>query len=162
MINTKEGLYVRKIKNGTVIDHIPAGRALAVLNILHISGKTGLRIAIVMNVESLRLELKDIVKIEGKYLNEEDVNKISLIAPSATVNVIKNYEVIKKFKVKPPAMIEGIIRCPNPTCISRKSREPIRPKFKIISTNPIKLQCVYCGSIISEDEIIEQLTSLNK
>ena len=158
--NAKEGLYVRKIKNGTVIDHIPAGRALTVLRILGISGKEGLRVAIVMNVESSRLGLKDIVKIEGKYLNEEDVNKISLIAPLATVNVIKDYEVVKKFKVKPPKVVEGIIRCPNPTCISRKSREPIKPKFKLVSTNPIKLQCIYCGSIISEDEIVEQLTSL--
>ncbi len=159
-MNAREGLYVRKIKNGTVIDHIPAGRALTVLRILGISGKEGLRVAIVMNVESSRLGLKDIVKIEGKYLNEEDVNKISLIAPLATVNVIKDYEVVKKFKVKPPKIVEGIIRCPNPTCISRKSREPIKPKFRLVSTNPIKLQCIYCGSIISENEIVEQLTSL--
>jgi aspartate carbamoyltransferase regulatory subunit len=157
--SSEEGLYVRKIKEGTVIDHIPAGRALIVLKILGITGKEGLRVAVVMNVESSRLGVKDIVKIEGKYLNEEDVNKISLIAPTATVNVIHNYKVIKKFKVKPPETIEGIIRCPNPTCITRKSREPIRPKFKLVQTNPIKLQCVYCGSYITEEEVVEQLTS---
>ncbi len=157
MVDIKEGLYVRKIKDGTVIDHIPAGRALIVLKILGITGKEGLRVAIVMNVESSRLGMKDIVKIEGLYLNEEDVNKISLIAPTATVNVIRDYVVVKKFKVKPPEVIEDIISCPNPTCITRKSKEPIKPRFKVIQTNPLKLQCIYCGSLISENEIIEQL-----
>ena len=153
----EDRLYVRKIREGTVIDHIPAGRALVVLRILGLTGHEGFRIAVVMNVESSRMGVKDIVKIEKLFLDEEQVNKISLVAPNATVNVVKDYRVVRKYKVEPPSMIEGIIHCTNPTCISRKDREPLKPRFRLISKQPIKLQCIYCSTIIGEKEVLEQL-----
>jgi len=141
----KEHLLVSKIKDGTVIDHIPAGKALTVLKILGIKGDEGFRVAIVMNVASEKLQKKDIVKIEGRELKGEEVNKIALIAPTATINIIRDYKVALKVKVELPEVIEDIIRCPNPHCITNRSREPIKAKFKLISKQPVALKCMYCG-----------------
>ena len=152
-----EGLLVRRIRDGTVIDHIPAGRALAVLRILGITGREGLRVAVVMNVESRRLGRKDIVKVEGRHLSSEEVNRIALIAPSATINIVKDYRVIEKTRVKLPSVIEGIIACTNPTCITRKPGEPLRPRFRLLAEHPLRLQCMYCGTIMDEEDVLEQL-----
>ncbi len=150
-----EPLRVRKIRDGTVIDHIPAGLALIVLQILGITGREKNVIAMVMNVDSRKLGKKDILKIEGKELKPEEVNKVALVAPTATINIVKDYAVVKKFRVSIPDEIKGIINCPNPTCITR--REKIEPRFRVINRNPLKLQCDYCGTYINREEIIKQL-----
>jgi len=107
-------LRVQKIKDGTVIDHITQGNALNVLRILGITGKEGNIVSIVMNVPSRKLGKKDIVKIEGRELNPREVNMIALIAPKATINIIRDYQVIEKRKVKLPKVIKGIVKCINP------------------------------------------------
>ncbi|MCX8168103.1 MAG: aspartate carbamoyltransferase regulatory subunit [Ignisphaera sp.] len=146
-------LVVSKIKNGTVIDHIPAGRALDILAVLDINGKEGYRMAILMNVESKKLGKKDIIKIEGRLLSVEELNIISLVAPRATINIIEDFAITTKHRVETPNYIEGVLRCPNPTCITNKRGEPIKTKFKTISKDPIKLQCEYCGAIITWNEL---------
>ena len=146
-------LRVTKIRNGTVIDHIPAGASLKVLSILGITGREGYRLALIMNVESGKIGRKDIIKIENRELNSEEVNKIALIAPTATINIIRDYEVVKKVKVRLEDTIVDIIKCPNPNCISNQSREPIKPVFRVIDRMPIRLMCTYCGRYIGEDEI---------
>ncbi|MGC9010423.1 MAG: aspartate carbamoyltransferase regulatory subunit [Sulfolobales archaeon] len=146
-------LTVSKIIRGTVIDHIPAGRGIDVLKVLKITGREGYRIAVLMNVESKKLGRKDIVKIENRFLEPNEVNIISLIAPSATINIIEDYEIKKKFRVEVPPEIKGVLKCPNPTCITNQSREPITSHFKKISSKPLRLQCTYCGTIIEENEI---------
>jgi len=151
-----EELRVKKIKNGTVIDHIPAGHALTVLKILGITGEEGLIIAVLMNVPSKKIGKKDIVKIENMELKKEEVSKISLIAPNATINIIRNFRVIKKFIVEIPSRIQGLLRCINPTCISRKRNEPIESSFKVISKQPLKLQCEFCGTYIEYEDIVSQ------
>ncbi|RFA94490.1 aspartate carbamoyltransferase regulatory subunit [Pyrobaculum aerophilum] len=138
-------LLVSKIENGTVIDHIPAGRALTVLRILGISGKEGLRVALVMNVESKKLGRKDIVKIEGRELTPEEVNIISAVAPTATINIIRNFAVVKKFKVTPPDVIRGRFKCKNPTCVTNAPREPVEPTFYLVRREPPLFICAYCG-----------------
>ncbi|MEM0485215.1 MAG: aspartate carbamoyltransferase regulatory subunit [Pyrobaculum sp.] len=138
-------LLVSKIENGTVIDHIPAGRALTVLRILGISGKEGLRVALVMNVESKKLGKKDIVKIEGRELTPEEVNIISAVAPTATINIIRNFAVVKKFKVTPPDVIRGRFKCKNPTCVTNAPREPVEPTFYLVRREPPLFICAYCG-----------------
>ena len=150
------GLLVRRIRDGTVIDHIPAGRALTVLKILGLTGREGLRIALVMNVESRKLGMKDIVKVEGLTLTKEDTDKIALVAPTATINIVRGYKVVEKRKVSVPDLVVGIVHCTNPTCITRKKGEPIVPKFRKISERPLRLQCVYCGQVLDEHDIIEQ------
>jgi len=151
-------LLVSRIRDGTVIDHIPAGRALAVLRILGITGAEGHRVAIVMNVESGKLGKKDIVKIEGLHLDREQLDKIALIAPTATVNNVRGYRVIEKMQVKLPELLVNILRCTNPTCITRQPREPIKPRFRLASRRPVQYQCLYCGALLEEEDIIEQLS----
>jgi len=142
-------LTISKIKDGTVIDHIPAGKALEVLKILGIKSGSRERVSMAMNVESKKMGRKDIVKVEGKYIGEEELNRISLIAPNATINIIKDYEILRKFKVKMPKFVEGILRCPNNNCISNDSREPVTPKFEIVDG---VARCIYCGGKIYEIE----------
>ncbi|BDB97347.1 aspartate carbamoyltransferase regulatory subunit [Saccharolobus caldissimus] len=149
-------LIVSKIKDGTVIDHIPAGRALSVLRILGIKGDEGYRIALVMNVESKKIGRKDIVKIEGREIDEKEASLITLIAPSATINIIRNYEVVEKRKIEVPKLIRGLIKCPNPQCITNNDIEALS-KFVTISVKPLKLKCVYCETYITEDDVIRQI-----
>lgn len=152
----KEKLRVSKIEGGTVIDHIPSGRALTVLEILGITQETDNPVSILMNVPSGKYGKKDIVKVEGRELGEEEINKIALTAPEATINVIRNFEVVEKKNVKLPKTIEGIVNCSNPTCITNAS-EPVTPKFEVVNKNPIKLRCTYCERITGEEKVLNQL-----
>lgn len=146
----KGELRVRSIKSGTVIDHITAGNALNVLKILGISGGTKAIVSVVMNVPSERSSSgrKDIVKIEDRELIPEEVDKIALIAPHATINIIRDYEVAQKNPVVLPDTISCIVKCPNLNCISN-SNEPVFSKFKVLDS--CVLRCVYCESIIDKD-----------
>lgn len=157
MMSEISEMKVSKIKDGTVIDHVPAGRALDVLRLLNLTGKEGFTISLVMNVPSKKFGKKDIVKVEGLELEAEQVNKLALIAPTATINIIRNYEVIDKKRVKLPNRIIGILLCQNPNCITRKEREPVIPNFIVISTKPLIIQCEYCGRLMNENEVIKQL-----
>ena len=153
-----EELRVRKIREGTVIDHITAGSALTVLRILGLSGKEGNIISIVMNVPSKKLGKKDIVKIEGRELNSKEVAMIALIAPRATINIIRNYKVVKKERVRLPSEIKNIIKCINPNCITNSEHEPVQPIFKVLSDNPLRLRCQYCSIILTQEDVERQLT----
>ncbi|RLG10072.1 MAG: aspartate carbamoyltransferase regulatory subunit [Thaumarchaeota archaeon] len=150
---------LRKIKDGTIIDHIPAGQALNLLRLMGITGREGFTLALVMNVESRKLGRKDIIKVEGLELKPEDTDKIALIAPMATINVVRNYEVVEKRKAVPPKVVEGALKCRNPNCITNKPNEPIKSKFRTISYNPPKLVCEYCGHVMTHEDIVKQLLS---
>jgi aspartate carbamoyltransferase regulatory subunit len=92
-------LIVRRIKEGTVIDHIDEGKGLQVLSALGIGGKDGSLITIALNVPSAKYRKKDIIKVENKFLHDDDTNKLAVIAPNATVNIIKNYKLVEKRRV---------------------------------------------------------------
>ncbi|WP_048057981.1 aspartate carbamoyltransferase regulatory subunit [Methanothermococcus okinawensis] len=148
--NLKEkSLKVKPIKNGTVIDHITKGKALKVYKVLNLNNNQTVTIA--MNVSSKKNEKKDILKIEGIELSKEDVNKISLISPNATINIIKDGVVVKKFKVEIPDEIEGILKCTNPNCITQT--ENIIGKFKVEEKEPLKIRCKYCEKFLNAIEI---------
>ncbi len=149
-------LVVRKIERGTVIDHIPVGQAFNVLRLLGIKGGEGYTVAVVMNVSSRKYGRKDMVKVEGKELSEAEVNRIALLAPDATINVIQNFEVVKKSKVKLPEVIRGMVRCTNPSCITNKPREPVLPTFKVLSRLPLLLVCEYCGTRVRQEDVVKQ------
>ena len=135
-------LRVKKIENGTVIDHIPKGRALAVLRILGIRYPTDFIVSVVMNVPSGKYGTKDVVKIENRELTEDELNKIALIAPEATINIIRSYKVARKFKVELPDHIENVVKCANPACITN-TREPVKPTITVIKKSPVILRCDY-------------------
>jgi len=148
-------LYVSKIKDGTVIDHITGGHALDVVKMLGITGRETGTVTIAMNVPSKRFKTKDIVKIEGRELNPQEVHKIALLAPHATINIIRDYKVTKKQEVKLPKAIENIIKCANPACISN-SNEPVKAKFYIECEDPLMLKCHYCGYIVEKKDVLLQ------
>jgi len=152
---TEKELIVRKIENGTVIDHITPGRALDVLKVLNITGKEGLVGAVVMNVPSKKDGKKGRVKIENRELAEEEVNLIAMISPNATINIIRDHKVAKKFQVKIPNKIKNIIQCENPTCITRVEKNTIS-SFTLVSRSPIILRCDYCGAYIDLEAILKQ------
>ncbi|MFQ6063049.1 MAG: aspartate carbamoyltransferase regulatory subunit [Methanosarcinales archaeon] len=145
----KKELRVRPIKNGTVIDHITAGQALNVLKILGITEYSNSVVSVAMNVQGKRGK-KDIVKVEDRELKSEEVDKIALIAPYATINIIRDYEVIEKHKVDLPENIKGVVKCANPNCITN-TKEPISSNFKILKKKPVELRCIYCDFLISKD-----------
>lgn len=149
-------LRVSKIKDGTVIDHIRGGYALDVIKILGITGKEKRVITIAVNVPSKRFKVKDIVKIEGRALNSQEVNRIALVAPHASINIVHNYKVDEKLEVKLPNIIEGIIKCVNPCCVSN-SDEPISSKFYVKNEEPLLLKCHYCGITLEQPDILQQL-----
>jgi len=154
-VSDKE-LRVSKIKDGTVIDHINGGYALDVVKILGITGREKRVMTIAVNVPSKHLGVKDIVKIEGRALSSREVNRIALVAPHATINIIRDYAVVEKLVVKLPRVIEGVIRCVNPGCISN-SNEPAEPKFYVESEEPLMLKCHYCGYILEKADVLRQL-----
>ena len=144
--------YVSKIKDGTVIDHITGGYALDVVKILGITGREKRVITIAINVPSKRFQLKDIVKVEGRELNSQEVHKIALLAPHATINIIRNYKVAEKHRVQLPKIIEPILKCANPVCITN-SIEPAQAKFYVEREEPLLLKCHYCGHILEKKDV---------
>lgn len=149
-----EEMRILKIKKGTVIDHITAGHALEVVRLLGIPPGTDLKISLIMNASSKLMESgKDIIKIENRELTEAEASKITLIAPEATINIIRNFVRIEKYRVKLPNEIKDIITCPNGTCITNAPRECINSKFRVISKKPPILECVYCDAQIEGKEI---------
>ncbi len=149
-------LKIEKIRNGTVIDHISGGMALDVLRILGITGREGIAVSVAMNVPSKTMAKKDIVKVEGRELHRGEVDKIALIAPQASINIIREYSVVKKQPVILPNAISDTIRCPNPLCITN-SHEPVEPLFRVVGKNPVRLRCDYCETILNYEEIRKQL-----
>ena len=138
-------LLVRRIKDGTVIDHIEAGKALVVLRVIDITGKDGNVITVALNVPSNKHVKKDIVKIENRFLMKYETDKLALIAPRATINIIKDYKLVEKRKIQLPDSIVGIFRCPNLKCISN-SEEDIRSTLDIVDKQNIILECrVLCA-----------------
>ena len=140
-------LRVSKIRNGTVIDHLTAGEALHVLTILDIDGSGGETVSLGINVPSDRLGRKDIVKVEGRELSQSEVDVLSLIAPDATINIIREYEVEEKSRVDRPAEVRGVLECPNSSCITNAG-EPVAPVFDVLDDG---VRCRYCDTIIRED-----------
>ena len=139
-------LRVAKIRNGTVIDHVSGGHALNVLSILGIDGSEGLGVSIGMNVPSDRLGHKDVVKVEDRELSQSEVDVISLIAPEATINIIRDFEVVQKNRVDRPETVIGLLSCPNRNCITNDG-EPVETKFTVVDDG---VRCAYCGTIIRD------------
>lgn len=144
-------LKVQPIKNGTVIDHIHAGQALKVMRILGLPAEASTSIvSIGVNLPSSKMKLKDVVKIEDRELDPAEVNKISLIAPRATISIIRNYEIAKKQVVQLPKEIVGLARCENLSCISNVKAEPVRSRHQVVSRDPPRLRCAYCGREVKD------------
>ena len=145
-------LIVRRIRNGTVIDHIEAGKALFVLRVLNITGLEGEVITVALNVPSSKHEKKDIIKVENKYLEKDETNKLALIAPRATINIVKDYTLVEKRKIQLPDAIVGIFSCPNLRCVT--NGENVKSVIEILDKDRILLRCKYCSQTLTIDELL--------
>lgn len=147
-------LKVKPIRNGTVIDHIKQNRALNILSMLNLpDDETSIMVAI--NVESPDMQHKDIIKIEGRELSQEEVDKLVLLAPKATLNIIRDYEIVKKSQLQLNDEITDVVKCSNPNCITN-TNEPIENKFKVVSKEPLLLKCHFCERDMDYEDIESQ------
>ncbi len=141
---------VYAIKNGTVIDHIPEKRGYEILSLLNLE-KWQYPVTLGISFSSKKIKKKDIIKIENRELTEEEVNKISIIAPTATISIIKNFKLAKKDKPKIPDKLYNILTCANPACIT--NNEQVKTKFTREPDKEILFHCDYCERIFKLDEI---------
>jgi aspartate carbamoyltransferase regulatory subunit len=146
----KKEQNVSAIKDGTAIDHIPSNAAFKVVDILDLKGVKGI-ISVATNLPSKKMGKKGIAKIGGKYLTQEEVDKIAIIAPDATVNIIENYEVKKKLNVSITNVMNSIIKCSNPNCITNNEDAPT--KFYVLDKGPLKVRCHYCERDMGKEDI---------
>ena len=144
-------LKVSKVKRGTVIDHIRAGMAPAVLRILGIDRGFSDVVVVAMNVKSSQLGSKDIVKVENQILDEETLKKISIIAPQATINIVEDFEIVEKHGVSLPQELRGILKCPNRNCITNASTERVASFFVCEREDPVEFRCHYCEELVEAE-----------
>lgn len=153
----KTTMLVRKIPDGSVIDHIAAGKALSILRLLGNPQENGFTIAMVMNVTSSKMGKKDIVKVEGMEISQEQVQRLALIAPRASVNIVRSYRVVAKRNAVPPRTLRGILNCTATTCVSVREKDSAPSIFFISGRSPLRYRCKYCGRALDDKEISAQL-----
>jgi len=144
----KKELVVSAIKNGTVIDHIPADKLFQVIRALDLNDSTE-QILMGNNLTSHKLGKKGIIKCQDKFFKKNEIDKIALITPHATLITIREYEVVEKIKIGIPDTIEGMVKCFNPKCIT--NNETVMQKFTVIDKEDVKLQCRYCQKITKKE-----------
>ena len=151
-MNKRKELIVSAIENGTVIDHIPADKVFEVIKILDLEHSKN-SVYFGTNLESKKYGRKGIIKISDKYFAPEDINKIALVAPSASLIEIKDYEVISKHSIETPDHIDSIVKCFNPNCVTNK--ENVSTKFDVLndSDGRVTLKCHYCEKYTRENNI---------
>ncbi len=137
----KKELQVAAIENGTVIDHIPSEKTYEVARLLHLTD-IDVPTLIGYNLPSKRLGKKGIIKITNKYFTDEEISRLSVIAPNVVLNIIKDYEVVEKKMVVTPNELHGIIKCNNPKCIT--NNEPMNTFFTVIDKEKGIVKCHYC------------------
>lgn len=146
-----EKLSVSAIKNGTVIDHILAGQALRIIKLLSLQQNKA-PVTIGMHLPSDRMGNKDIIKIENRFITNDEANEVVVFAPLATINIIENFKVVAKVKTHSPSFMKRVFICPNKNCISLK--EPIDSYFYIQPAGKqIKLTCHYCRHAFDRDHV---------
>lgn len=147
----RKELKVSAIKNGTVLDHIPANQLFEVISILGLK-ECGNQITFGMNLESKLLGKKAIIKVADRFFEETEINKVALVAPDAKINIIRDFEVVEKNVLKVPDQIVGIVKCANPKCVT--NHQPITTKFDTTYENGVlKLHCHYCEKNTSSENL---------
>ncbi|MBR5860841.1 MAG: aspartate carbamoyltransferase regulatory subunit [Bacteroidaceae bacterium] len=148
--NKLHAMQVSALRNGTVIDHIPADKLFAVVNLLDIAGMSG-NVTIGHNLESKKLGKKGLIKISERFFTDDEINKISLVAPNVVLNTIRDYNVIEKREVKMPDEIHNLIKCNNLNCIT--NNEPMATHFTVANRETHTLKCRYCEKEVTLDDI---------
>ena len=146
----KKHLKVSAIKDGTVIDHIPAQNLFNVISILGLD-VTDHQVTFGTNLESKQLGKKAIIKVADIFFKDEDINRIALVAPEAKLNVIRDYQVVEKKVVHVPDQIIGLAKCMNPKCIT--NNEEMSGRFTVVNKKPVSLRCDYCEKITDNEHL---------
>jgi aspartate carbamoyltransferase regulatory subunit len=141
---------ISAIREGTVIDHIPSDSTFKVAEILDLKAHDNV-VSVAANLQSQKMGKKGIIKIGGRNLTKDEVNKIALLAPHASVSLIKGFEIVKKFKLNLDDEVHKIIECNNPKCIT--NMEDADTKFSVVSEDPLRVRCKYCERIMEKDDI---------
>ena len=145
----EKSLSVAAIENGTVIDHIPAGQGMRIVRLLQLADHKH-RVTLGLNLPSKGLSYKDLIKVDGREISEQEANQIALFAPKATLNIIRDYKIEKKFTVVFPEMISKVLPCPNQKCIT--NHEQSTPRFSVNRYGKkVMLQCIYCQTGFDHD-----------
>tara|TARA_B110000305_G_scaffold215723_1_gene253521 strand:- start:1271 stop:1747 length:477 start_codon:yes stop_codon:yes gene_type:complete len=145
MSNEHSMRRVTAIRNGTVIDHIPSGQAMLVLEMLGIAGATAVPVSLVMNVPSKKMGSKDIIKVEDRELTQSELDRLALVAPDARVAIIRAYSVAEKLSINLGEELVNVVRCTFSNCITTNLREPLAHRLKVVQRDPLQLRCHYCG-----------------
>ena len=143
-------MQVSALCNGTVIDHIPANKLFAVVNLLDIPGMTS-NVTIGNNLNSKKLGKKGLIKVADKFFTDEEVNRISLVAPKVVLNIIRDYKVVEKKEVKMPSELHNIVKCANPACIT--NNEPMATHFYVTNPETGTIKCRYCEKEINVSKV---------
>lgn len=138
---SKKGLIVSPIENGTVLDHLPPGKGVMIAKMLGLM--EGGVVIVGQNLRSTKYGKKDLVKAENRFLTEEECSKIALVAPNATVNIIRDSVIKEKRNITAPDLVEGVALCANANCITNK--EHVQPRLRTLSRTPTVMVCTYCG-----------------
>tara|TARA_Y100000589_G_scaffold44818_1_gene37733 strand:- start:34 stop:510 length:477 start_codon:yes stop_codon:yes gene_type:complete len=148
---------VTAIKNGTVIDHIPSGQALKVLELLNLSGDTSVPVSLVMNVPSKKMGAKDIIKVEDRELTQSELDRLALVAPDSSIAIIRAYSVAEKLNVNLGEEVRNVVRCTFSNCITQNPREPLPHRLRVAKTAPLTLRCHYCERPQDLNKLIRNL-----
>ena len=149
-MSEKKELEVSAIKNGTVIDHIPANVTFKIVQILDLYNHPG-AITIGTNLDSITLGRKGIIKIADRYLSDEEIGRLSVVSPDVTLNIIKDYQIVEKKYVKYPKQIIGVVKCTNPKCVT--NHQPLPTKMEVFDMHQKSLRCIYCERVMQYGEI---------
>jgi len=142
-------MQVEAINRGTVIDHIPAGQGLKIVNRLQLLDNQ-VRLTVGFNLSSGVDGHKDLIKVDDWLMTESEANELALLAPNATINIIEDYNVVSKFKMATPKELIGVFQCPNSNCISNS--EPVSSKLFVKTTEDrVQLKCHYCEKLFSKE-----------
>jgi len=150
MEKKKKEMQVAALENGTSIDHIPAEQLFQVVRLLGLENLKS-PVTIGYNLDSKKMGKKGIIKISDKFFKEEEINRISLIAPNVNLNIIRDYEVVEKKKVTLPDELKGLVKCNNPKCIT--NNEPMCTRFYVIDNENVTLKCHYCERKVDKKDI---------
>lgn len=150
MNNKRTELKVSAIRNGTVIDHIPSDKVFQVFKILNLNNSKN-QVYFGTNLDSHKYGKKGIIKISDKFFETQEISKIALVAPMATLIEIKDYEVVKKETVHFPEIVENIVRCFNPKCVTNTQKVPTRFNVTEDYNNQMKLACHYCEKTMAKE-----------
>ena len=133
-------MKIEEIKNGIVIDHIPAGRGATLYELLGLDD-LDCPIAFIKNAPSSKMGKKDIIKIDADISVNFDI--VGYVAPSVTINIIKEGAICEKKSVELPETLKNVIKCKNPRCITTTEQE-LDHIFKLTDLEKGVYRCIYC------------------